>query len=45
MGTAPSAELLATWNTREAALIATDPEPGTAAGAAARAAGRGSSAV
>ena len=25
MGTAPSAELLAKWNTREAALIATDP--------------------
>ncbi|WP_347353935.1 formamidase [Intrasporangium sp.] len=26
MGTAPSAELLARWNTREAALIATDPD-------------------
>ncbi|WP_067886584.1 formamidase [Nocardia vaccinii] len=26
MGTAPSADLLRTWNTREAALIATDPE-------------------
>lgn len=26
MGTAPSAELLSTWNTREAALIATDPD-------------------
>ncbi|WP_226344297.1 formamidase [Agilicoccus flavus] len=26
MGTAPSAELLGRWNTREAALIATDPE-------------------
>ncbi|MFV0372664.1 formamidase [Microbacterium sp.] len=26
MGTAPSAALLATWNTREAALIATDPD-------------------
>jgi formamidase len=26
MGTAPSQELLATWNTREAALIATDPD-------------------
>ncbi|WP_137824986.1 formamidase [Brevibacterium sp. 2SA] len=26
MGTAPSADLLGTWNTREAALIATDPD-------------------
>ena len=26
MGTAPSAKLLSTWNTREAALIATDPD-------------------
>ena len=26
MGTAPSAELLATWNRREGALIATDPD-------------------
>ncbi|MEZ0340635.1 formamidase [Mycobacterium sp. pV006] len=26
MGTAPSADLLATWNAREAALIATDPD-------------------
>lgn len=26
MGTAPSASLLSTWNTREAALIATDPD-------------------
>ena len=37
MGTAPSAELLAKWTKRETDLIATDPGPRAAAGAAAAA--------
>ena len=41
MGTAPSAELLASWNRREGGADRHRPGPGAAAGPAARAAGRG----
>ena len=41
MGTAPSAELLAKWNTREQALIATDPDRVPPLALPPRAAGRG----